>query len=435
MGNCRQCHLDLVRIAILTAGTGSYYCGACMRDNALARALIARGHEVNLVPLYLPLQLDEDQVDEELPVFFGGINVYLQSKYGFFRKIPRWIDRLWNGRGLLRFVAKRSHLTSAREQGEMTCEMLKLEESAGLEKETEKLLEWLEKEGKPEVLMLSNALLAGFTSVLKDRLGVPVVCTFQGEDSFLDGLPEPSRSEAWSEMGRRVRDVEVMVAPSRYYAGEMETRLGLESGEIEVIPNGVQVEDFERGSGGEGKRIGYLARLCELKGLGLLVEAFILMNDPSLELVVVGTLGGGDEKYVEGLKAKLEQAGLAEAVTWRPDLSKAEKVNFLASLTVFSVPVVYPEAFGLYLVEAMAAAVPVVMPRASAFPEIVEESGCGVLVESGSAEDLARGLREVLDDPRREEIGNKGRRAVEDRYNTEVMAKNFEQIFRKVVAR
>ena len=106
MGNCRQCHLDLVRIAILTAGTGSYYCGACMRDNALARALIARGHEVNLVPLYLPLQLDEDQVDEELPVFFGGINVYLQSKYDFFRKIPRWIDRLWNGRGLLRFVAK-----------------------------------------------------------------------------------------------------------------------------------------------------------------------------------------------------------------------------------------------------------------------------------------------------------------------------------------
>lgn len=409
-----------------------------MRDNALARALISRGHEVNLVPLYLPLQLDEDQVDGELPVFFGGINVYLQSKYGFFRKLPNWVGRLWNGRGLLRFVAQRSHLTSAREQGEMTCEMLKLEESDGLEKETEKLLRWLEKVGKPEVLMLSNALLAGFTSVLKARLGVPVVCTFQGEDSFLDGLPEPSRSEAWSEMGNRVREVDVMVAPSRYYAGEMERRLELESGAIELIPNGVQMEDFVSGESGEEdekKRIGYLARLCELKGLGLLVEAFILMNDSSLELVVAGTLGGGDEKYVAGLKAKLEKAGLAEAVTWKPDLSKAEKVDFLADLTVFSVPVVYPEAFGLYLVEAMAAAVPVVMPRASAFPELVEESGCGVLVDSGSAEDLARGLREVLDDPSREEIGNKGRRAVEDRYNTEVMAKEFEQIFRKVVTR
>ncbi len=80
-----------MKITILTAGTGSYYCGACMRDNSLARELIAMGHEAHLVPMYLPLQLDEERIDESTPVFFGGINVYLQQKYRLFRKLPRWM--------------------------------------------------------------------------------------------------------------------------------------------------------------------------------------------------------------------------------------------------------------------------------------------------------------------------------------------------------
>ena len=97
-----------------------------MRDNTLARELLAMGHEAQLVPMYLPLQLDEERVDESTPVFFGGINVYLQQKYRLFRRSPRWMDQVLNGRGLLQMVAKRSHLTSANEQGEMAFSMLRL---------------------------------------------------------------------------------------------------------------------------------------------------------------------------------------------------------------------------------------------------------------------------------------------------------------------
>ena len=402
-----------------------------MRDNALAKELIAMGHEAHLVPMYLPLQLDEVRVDEATPVFFGGINVYLQQKYEIFRRLPRWMDRIFNGRGLLRSVAKRSHLTSAGEQGEMTCSMLRLEESH-LGKEVDKLVEWLERDGRPDVIVLSNALLAGLIRELKERLQVPVVCTFQGEDSFLDGLPDPWRDDAWEEMGRRVRDADALVSPSRFYAGMMEERLGLAAGEIEVIPNGIDLSGYEVETGGD--RIGYLARMCHGKGLGLLVGAFIKLNDRSLKLAVAGTMGGGDDVYVAGLKAKLDKAGLAECVEWFPDLDRAGKVKFLQSLAVFSVPVTYPEAFGLYLIEAMACGIPVVMPDASAFPEIVASAGCGVLVESGSAEKLAEAIRGVLDDPARREMGEKGRRAVEDRYHVGAMAAGFEKIFRKVVS-
>lgn len=418
-----------MKITILTAGTGSYYCGACMRDNALVKALRVLGHDAHLVPMYLPLQLDEERSDPLTPVFFGGINVYLKQKYRLFRLLPRWVDRFFNGRGLLRAVAKRSHLTSASEQGEMTFQMLRLEES-NLGKEVDKLVQWLEQDGKPDVVLLSNALLAGLIGELKSRLGCPVVCTFQGEDSFLDGLPEPWKSKSWEEMGKRLQRADLVVSPSRFYSEMMEERIGVKS---DVIPNGIDLSGYATGNG--DVKIGYLARMCHSKGLGQLVDAFIRLKHGTARLAIAGTMGGGDDVYVAGLKEKLDKAGLSDRVEWFPDLDRDAKAGFLAGLAVFAVPVIYPEAFGLYLIEAMACGVPVVMPDASAFPEIVSAAGCGVLVKPGCADALARGLREVLDHPDRKRMGKKGRIAVEERYHVGVMAAQFEEIFRKVVSK
>ena len=120
-----------MKITFLTPGTGSYYCGACMRDNALAKALLAAGHEVSMLPMYLPLKLDEEQlpVGESTPIFFGGINVYLQQKFSLFRHTPRWVDRLLNRPGLLRHAARHSHMTSAHDHGELALAMLRVDES------------------------------------------------------------------------------------------------------------------------------------------------------------------------------------------------------------------------------------------------------------------------------------------------------------------
>ena len=99
-----------MKVTFLTAGTGSYYCGACMRDNTLVTALHRDGHQLALLPMYLPMQLDEEVLPQvqEAPIFFGGINVYLQQKFSFFRHTPRWLDSLLNGAGLLRAAARRS---------------------------------------------------------------------------------------------------------------------------------------------------------------------------------------------------------------------------------------------------------------------------------------------------------------------------------------
>jgi glycosyltransferase involved in cell wall biosynthesis len=105
----------------------------------------------------------------------------------------------------------------------------------------------------------------------------------------------------------------------------------------------------------------------------------------------------GDARYVEVLRGRLTAAGCAGDVEFLPNVSREEKVQFLHSLDVFSVPATASEAFGLYAIEALAAGVPVVQPRAWAFPEIVGEK-YGVLFEPGStAENAAAALADALE--------------------------------------
>ena len=71
------------------------YCGSCLRDNALAAALLARGHDVVLTPVYTPTRTDE-RTSAQAQVFFGGISVFLEQHVPLFRHTPRLLDRLWD---------------------------------------------------------------------------------------------------------------------------------------------------------------------------------------------------------------------------------------------------------------------------------------------------------------------------------------------------
>lgn len=421
-----------MKIVFLTPGTGSYYCGACMRDNALARELHRAGDEVTMAPMYLPHILDEESLAgaEQVPVFFGGINVFLQQKIPFFRRTPAFLDRLFNSAALLRWAARHSHMTSARTHGEMTLEMLHVD-SSRLGKELEKLLSWLQFTEKPDVVCLSTALLAGFAEQLKRRLGAPVVTFFQGEDEFLDGLPEPYRSQCWDALAARLPASDLLIAPSRYYGNFMSRRLRLAPGAVKVIHNGIQLDGYEPAPHPPGiPTIGYLARMRREKGLELLVNAFLVLadelGDATTRLRIAGAATAGDESLIAKLKSRIAAAGVANRVEWLPNLSREEKVAFLRSLSLFSVPATYAEAFGLYVVEAMACGVPLVQPESAAFPELVAENHAGVCVPPGDPVALARAWRDLLGDHvRREALGRAGRAAVERHFTARTMSANF----------
>ena len=396
-----------MNIVLLTPGTGSYHCGVCMRDNALAKELIRQGHRALMLPMYLPLTLDEDAASPQTPIFFGGVSTYLREKVPLLRHMPRWMDRLLSQRALLKLLAgKAAAKTGGPDLAEMTLSMLRGEEGnqAG---EIEELIAWLRGHGKPEAVWLSTALQAGLARRIKAALGVPVIGFLQGEDTFIDGLGGPWSERVWALLAERMRDADGWVAPSRYFAELMARRLGWSAEEsarrIRVIPNGVALDGYaaaetsnvERRTSNIEPTIGYLARFVPGKGIGLLVDAFLLLKKrgrvPNVKLRCAGSMTDGDARYVETLKDRLVAAGMASDVEWLPNVSREEKIHFLQSLDVFSVPATYSEAFGQYVLEALAAGVPVVLPRASAFPEIVEATGGGWLFDLGKNEVLNAG--------------------------------------------
>ena len=210
----------------LTPGAGAMYCGGCLRDNALVAALRRFGHQVTMVPLYLPLTLDEPDQSAETPVFFGGLNVYLEQKSALFRGAPGWFHGLLASRPLLNWAAGRAAKTRAADLGELTLSMLR-GESGNQAREVDELIAWLKTQPPPDVLCLSNALLIGMVRRLKSELHVPVACALQGEDSFLDALPEAHRTACWQTLAERALEVDLFIAPSRYFGRLMQQRLGL----------------------------------------------------------------------------------------------------------------------------------------------------------------------------------------------------------------
>jgi glycosyltransferase involved in cell wall biosynthesis len=424
-------HSDM-NIVQITPGAGAMYCGNCFRDNALVAELRRLGHDVTMVPLYLPLTLDEEDQSANTPVFFGGISVYLEQKSNLFQRTPKWLRRLLASRKLLAKVAGRAASTRAGEVGDMLISMLRGEEGRQA-RELEELIAWLKTQPKPDVVCLSNALLVGLARRLKSDLNTRVTCTLQGEDVFLDALPDTHREEAWALLSERAKDVDGFIAPSRYFGDLMANRLALPSEKVSVVRNGIRLDGYQvqspksRVQSPSAPVIGYLARMCPEKGLATLVEAFIMLKKrgkvPRLKLHIGGSCGPGDEVFVKSLRRRLAEAGFIGEAAFFPNLTRVEKISFLDALTVFSVPANYGEAFGLYVIEAMAAGVPVVQPRSGAFPEIIEATGGGLLCEPEDPKSLADSIETLLlDHPRACALGEAGQIAVFERFSVAAMA-------------
>lgn len=426
-----------MKIIQLTPGTGSFYCGTCLRDNALVSALRRQGHDALMVPLYLDPALDEVAASEGAPIFYGGINVYLQQKSGFFRKTPRFVDALFDSATALKSAAKRAGMTDPSELGDLTLSTLKGEDG-NQSKELERLVQWLTTEIKPDVVCLSNALLLGLARRIKEQTGAKVYCTLQGEDYFLDLLKEPSRSECWRVLGERGQEVDGFIAVSHYYAEVMTRRASLPKEKVSVVYNGISLEGYPsmpRATLPDPPVIGFLSRMCDLKGLGTLVDAFILLRQkPGRERVklhIAGAQTEGDLPYLEReVEDKLKVANLWGDCTLSPNISREEKIAFLKSISVLSVPALYGEAFGLYLIEAMAAGVPVVQPDHAAFPEVLQKTGGGLLFEGTGAQTLADALDSLLSKPEQIlELGKAGHHAVHSHFSVERMAEEVTKVF------
>lgn len=427
-----------MKIAYLAAGAAGMYCGSCLHDNTLAAELLRQGEDVLLVPIYTPLRTDEQNVS--LPrVFFGGINVYLQQKWALFRNTPHWFDKWLDRPALLNAVTSRASSVNPAELGDLTVSMLQ-GEHGNQRKELEKLVDWLIDEVRPDVVHLSNSMMLGLARMISERCGPPVVCSLSGEDIFLEKLKSPHYEQARDLLCERASDVQAFVALNNYFADFMSEYLNVSREKISIIPHGLNLD-------GHGKpqvepriketprRIGYLARICEDKGLHLLVEACELLAErsdvPDFELHAAGYLGAGDQTYLREIERRVSTGKLAGKFHYHGEPDRQQKIKFLQSLAVFSTPTIYRESKGLPALEALANGIPVVLPSHGSFPEIVVDTGGGILFEPGDATDLAAKLADLLQNASSAQaLGQKGQIAVHQRYHAAAMASQTLQLYR-----
>ena len=414
------------------------YCGSCLRDNALAGELIRKGHDVILLPIYTPTRTDEPNVSND-KVFFGGISVYLEQYVPMFRNSPRWLDRLWDSKPMLALASKGSISTSPKMLGEMTVSMLKGEDGFQ-RKEIEKLTEWARHETPPDVVSLPYSLLISLAKPIKAALGRPICCTLQGEDLFLEGLQEPYRSQSLGLIKENVKHVDAFISVSQFYADFAPDYFGIAPEKIHVGPLGINLQGYEmrRRDSSRPFTIGFFARIAPEKGLHVLAQAYKELRTKGLiseaRLEAAGYMAPEHASYLRQIEVELKAAGLAGEFRYHGTVDREQKINFLRSLDVLSVPATYDEPKGIFLLEAMACGVPVVQPRRGGFTEVVEKTGGGLLVEPDSVEALVEGIARIFREPGLgDALGKSGFEKVREHYNVSLMADRALEVYEMMV--
>jgi glycosyltransferase involved in cell wall biosynthesis len=416
-----------MRILSLTAGAASMYCGSCMRDNALAAELIRQGHDVTLLPFYTPTLTDEDNVSRPEQVFFGGISVYLEQHMSWFRS-GRLLDALVDAPGVIKAFTSGSIAVDPKQLGELTVSTLR-GVNGHQRKEIDKLIEFVAADPAPDVVNIPYTLLISLAAPLKQALNRPIVMTLQGEDLFLDALPEPHRTEALRLVRSQIADVDLFIAVSEYYARFMRDYLQIPEAKMRVATLGVSTSDLTvtTRASRDPFTIGFFARVAPEKGLHNLADAYRILRTekglPPSRLLVAGYLPPEHKPYLEGIAESLRVAGLGEEFIYRGSVDRARKVRFFHDIDVLSVPSPYREPKGLYLLEAMACGVPVVQPNHGAFPEIIARTGGGLLAKSDGGADIAETILELWKDPSKAAaLGRAGAEGVRRHYTVKHMA-------------
>ncbi len=426
-------------IHIVPGSGGGFYCQNCVRDIGLVRELHRAGHQVLFVPLYLPFSAAENpHAVKQAPVFYGALNVYLAQKLPGFNRLPESFRRRLDAPRLLRWAATRAGTTQAGGLGALTLSVL--EGRHGRQRrELDQLVAWLGTQPRPDIIHISNALLLGLAPAIRAAFGVPVVCSLQDEDIWLDALPPDYRERCYTRIRELSRTVALFMPVSETYAAKARARFGLNETQCRTIPVGIDIDTFVPAHAPPATPVlGFLSELTADYGLDRLVEAFlILKRKPELAALRLAVTGGDTRAatpFLKHLRKRLESSGQADAVTFSDGYRQSSRPAFLQSLTALSVPATRPEAFGLFLIEAMACGIPVAQPRLGGYPEIIAATGGGVLVDDCSAAGLATALTPLLTDRAlAARHGQAGRAGVIRHYSLRAMAQAMTQAYREAI--
>ena len=416
-----------MKIAYICSGTGdAFYCENCVRDNALISGLRALGHDVVIIPMYLPVE-DNDSEGGVAPVMFGAVRLYLIDKFPLLKRIPERALRALDHRRVLDLAASFASSTRAGGNEEMTISMI-AGENGPFADEFDKSAEWL-KQLNPDLVFLSNAFLLGIASAIKAKFSVPIVCMLQDEHVWVDSSAPEYRAKIWNAVAEKRRFADALCAHSNWFREKIAAPLDMPANGISLAPLGVDPAKYAAPSAAASGAIsiGYISRLCRDMGMHTLVDACcqLLKNSDRERPPILEFCGGStkdDAKTIRDSRRKIAAANGAMRIHRRFDLQT--RSAFLSALSLLSVPAQTSIAFGGFITEAMASGVPVVQPDEGGFSEVIAETRAGLLYSPNTPEALAEALEKAIrDDAARRSMSEAGRKAVMEKYNNVEMAR------------
>lgn len=425
-------------IYLITGSGGSFYCSNCYRDMLYVRAIRkVPGVTANAIPLYLPPDAPEDKAAVDSNVFFGAISLYLREKVRFLRNMPSFLDKIFDSAPMLKLAASRAGSTRSEGMEDLTLDMIK-GDIKFREKEMDRLVSYLVKTGKPDIIQLSNALIIGLAYQLKERLDVKVICSLQNEDDWINDMAEPYQSRAWEMIAEEAVNIDAFVSPSQYYKDFFIEKTGIPGEKIELIPSGFEPSPLvERVAEERAPAIGFFSRVNMHNGFDKLADAFIKLKSgnefPDLTLHVCGGFTGDDKPFISEQIQKVKSHGFKSSVKIYPEFSGNAKQVFFSNIDVMSVPVRKYDGFGLYILEANANEVPVVQPATGSFPEIVKMTGGGIVYSPDDVDELSSSISKLLHNRElREKMGKQGNKLVREEFTTEKMAERLSALYNRI---
>ena len=434
-----------MRILSFTAGAGEMLCGSCIRDNALARVLAERGHDVRLVPLYQRSRTDETSVSEPR-VRFGGISVFLQHAAPLFGALPG-LDRILDSPALLGLAERFSSSTDPTKLGPLT--VTTLEGARGPARRAVEALAESVRDASPDVVVLPNSLLLGLAAPLAAATGAPVVVTFSGEDLFLSRLPAGDRERALGLMREAAEAAHHFVGVTEHHARGMADTLGIPDDRVSFVRLGVDSAGYPTepkeapalGRDGSQQRvtIGFLSRIAPEKGLDRLARAALDLatqpETPPLRVRAAGWMNRAGQGYLDEVRRLFAAAETGVSFEYLGELDRPAKIRFLREVDVVAIPATFPEPKGIPAIEAMMAGTPVVVPQQGAYPALLDRAEGGVLARSSEPEHIAAALSQLVVHPeRRANVGARGFERVREEHSVHRMAEEAEAAFARAIA-
>ena len=416
-----------MKILLIIPGSGDrFYCSNCFRDNLHAQALRNAGQEVVIMPLYLPLTDTLFRADS--PLFFPATSYYISQKYFGKREMPAIIEKILDSPSVLRWASALSGTTSAKGMEQMTLSMIQGADRH-FAKQTDRLIRWISAHERPDIVHLSSSMLIGIAKALKSRIDVPVVCSLQDEELWLDNLDKKYAEEAWKSIEQNSKYIDRFVASSEFYrSAALDKNIGIK--EIDVVYPGVNIERYRSPDYPKTPVIGFFYRMSYENGLDILAQAFVKLKNenaiPWLKLKIGGGYTRENKDFVDCIHAVLQP--FMQDIIWSSHYSLDEHPSFYKDISLICAPLRFNEAVGLYLCEAFAAGRPAVAPDTGSFSEIA--GNAGTLYSPNDSEQLAGALRKMLIAP---DLYNNCKenalRLSHERYNDAIAAKNLLEIY------